>query len=108
MKKVFSDIMQHTMNEPGFTPAHRDQWRALHAFHLQHPTSDSLPLLPITISAPRDAAETDQSWTMNHGMPVVWDSMWSKLAWRFNRPHACSMPFLDAEDALRTSCRELQ
>eukprot|EP00965_Chrysotila_dentata_P130651 4319732-Pleurochrysis_carterae.AAC.1 len=65
----------------------RDQWRALHQFHLQYSTCDSLPPLPISCAAPPTEAKTVLLWNMEHGTSVSWTLSWEKLAWKFSRPH---------------------
>ena len=60
----------------------QEQWRALHGFHEQYTTADSVPALPITLST-----QNGSSFTMQHGCPFDWNSAWSTLAWRFDRPH---------------------
>lgn len=112
MAQTFKDILEYRMDD--FTPSQRDQWRALHAFHKQYATSGTVPVLPLTLRyihvytplliptsthihqpytqpypyrPPATTAETNQSWTITHGMPVSWNLIWQQLAWRFPRPH---------------------
>eukprot|EP00965_Chrysotila_dentata_P111378 3682098-Pleurochrysis_carterae.AAC.1 len=87
-----------------FTPAQRDQWRAIAAFHEEFSCSDQVPHLPLTIRAPPSEAETTSSWTIMHGSPFSWSEAWSKLSFRYPRPHAPSQP----SPAAATSSTEQQ
>eukprot|EP00965_Chrysotila_dentata_P135299 4473740-Pleurochrysis_carterae.AAC.1 len=70
-----------------FPATSRDQWRALDEFNRRYETVDVLPMLPIACTAPSATAETPGTWSMTRGMPVSWSAAWSKLAWRYARPH---------------------
>eukprot|EP00965_Chrysotila_dentata_P091625 3025459-Pleurochrysis_carterae.AAC.1 len=65
-QKAFNDITNHTALE--FPTAQQDQWKALKNFHDRYETSDSVPNLPITLSAP----EIESNWAMERGMPTSW------------------------------------
>eukprot|EP00965_Chrysotila_dentata_P078201 2578222-Pleurochrysis_carterae.AAC.1 len=86
-QKVFHDITS-AKSMCAFSSNQRDQWRALAAFHADTTCSDQVPDLPMTLRAPPAAAETESSWTMQHGSPFSWSGAWDKLAWRYPRPHA--------------------
>ena len=60
----------------------QEQWRAFHQFHEQYTTADSVPTLPITVSSP-----SGSSFDIQHGTPFDWNTAWSKVAWRYDRPH---------------------
>eukprot|EP00965_Chrysotila_dentata_P255040 6212079-Pleurochrysis_carterae.AAC.1 len=85
-QKVFSDILGHSMLS--FSSDQRDQWRALHHFHMMYATCDSMPNLPVLCTPPPSEAENpSSSWSMEHGTPISWADAWRKLAWRYPRPH---------------------
>eukprot|EP00965_Chrysotila_dentata_P117490 3882786-Pleurochrysis_carterae.AAC.1 len=60
------------------------EWRALFAFHAEHPTADSLPPMPIALNVSTATEARSMNLT---GMPISWSQLWSKLAGRFPRPH---------------------
>ena len=67
-----------------FSEAEMAEWRALFDFWEQHPTPESLPTSPHTISL-----EDGRSYTM-HG-PPPWAELWRVLR-RFPRPHHQTQP----------------
>lgn len=77
--KVFGDILNHRMLDQ--TPEQQAQWRALHQFHLNYPTADSVPPLPQTLTA------DGHSFALEHGSPFDWKSAWKALAWCHELPH---------------------
>ena len=79
-ERVFRDILEHRMTK--FSNEQQQQWHALHQFHELYQTADMVPSLPISLQSP-----SGTSFTMEHGSPFDWDATWSKLAWRFDRPH---------------------
>ena len=79
-ERVFRDILEHRMLN--FSADQQQQWHALHRFHQLYETADSVPSLPITLQSPAGS-----SFSMDHGTPFDWHAAWSKLAWRFDRPH---------------------
>jgi hypothetical protein len=79
-ERVFRDILEHRMTK--FSNGQQQQWHALHQFHELYQTADAVPPLPISLQSPDGT-----SFTMEHGSPFDWDTAWSNLAWRFDRPH---------------------
>eukprot|EP00965_Chrysotila_dentata_P229556 6197258-Pleurochrysis_carterae.AAC.2 len=61
------------------------EWKALFGFYEEHQTADVLPQLPVSLNVSRTATES-RSMDLT-GMPISWNTMWSKLAGRFSRPH---------------------
>ena len=80
---MFKDILKGIAPKLKFSAEQVDQWKALENFHDTHPTSDTVPTLPFTCSAPGSAT----TWTFQRGMPIDWNHGWGVLAGRFDRPH---------------------
>ena len=78
--KVLRDVLEHRMLN--FSSNQKQQWHAMHEFHSLYETADSVPALPLSLSSPDGS-----SFVMQHGSPYDWDAMWTKVAWRFDRPH---------------------
>eukprot|EP00965_Chrysotila_dentata_P047940 1590334-Pleurochrysis_carterae.AAC.1 len=57
------------------------EWDALFSCHTKYQTADSVPFTPIPLHA------NDRCTHTMHGMPVACETLWSKLAGRFPRPH---------------------
>ena len=79
-ERVFRDILEHRMLS--FSADLQEQWRTLKSFHDVYATADSVPSLPLRLQSPDGS-----SFAMSYGSPFDWDAAWSKLAWRFDRPH---------------------
>jgi hypothetical protein len=80
--KVMSDITEYRMLT--FPAVKQAQWKAINNFHKTYRTSDMVPSLPLTLT-PGDGSAG--SFTIEHGMPLDWDTIWDELAWRHDRPH---------------------
>eukprot|EP00965_Chrysotila_dentata_P082749 2730385-Pleurochrysis_carterae.AAC.1 len=65
----------------GFSELQVAEWKPLFKFHADYETADSVPPTPINLHI-----NDNKTHTM-HGMPIPWNTLWSKLAGRFPRPH---------------------
>ena len=95
MDRVIAGVEKRMCN---FSDDQQDQWRALFKFHQLYPTADSLPVLPINLSAPSGA-----TYSMDAGSPVDWDASWHALAWRYDRPHRHSHQDADTDPGAASS-----
>lgn len=68
--QVLRDILEYRMKD--FTPAQKDQWRAMKTFHDMYKTSDSVPNLPISLRASKESIHPVRAaHTHVHFIPAV-------------------------------------
>jgi hypothetical protein len=75
MSRVLKDVRKTATH---FTVEKQNQWAAMAAFHTLYTTADSVPSFPLRIPG--------TTYVMQCG-PADWTYGWSKLAFRFARPH---------------------